>query len=233
MKNKKSIIIRSIIIFIVVVAMIVLTVIALPYVYRLKDPVYKEEFIVSLQSKGILGALLLILFGIVQVVLAIIPGEILEIISGLMYGPWIGLLICEVGILIGSILVYYLTKVLGKGFANCFLDTDKYQDKFKLLNNSKRVEVLMISYLLFPGLPKDFLAFVAPFTKIGLIRFLIINAIGRIPSILSSTYFGGSLFSGHYKIAVTIYVIEGVLALLGFVFNKQISQLIDKKNEDV
>ncbi|MGM9971266.1 MAG: TVP38/TMEM64 family protein [Anaeroplasmataceae bacterium] len=229
MKNKKAII-RFILLTIVVIIMITLTILAIPYVRKLKNVEYRNEFISKMQSMGIKGGLLLILIGAAQVILAFIPGEIIEIISGIMYGPWMGLLICEIAVTLGSIIVYYLTKFLGKGFTDCLIDTSKYENKFKVLKDPKRVEVLMASYLLFPGLPKDFLAFVAPFTSISLPRFLFINAVARIPSIISSTYFGDSLFSGHFKIALVIYIIEGVLAILGFVFNKQITNLFEKKN---
>ena len=178
---------------------------------------------------GFLGALLLILANIIQVILAIIPGEIVEIASGIMYGPWLGLLICEIGITIGCFIVCYLVKKFGRGFANLFVNIDEVLEKRDLLKNEKRTEIFIASLLLFPGLPKDFIAFVIPFTKVSIEKFLIINAIARIPSILTSTFFGGSLFTDHLKLAIIIYSVEALLAVLGFIFNKKITERLENK----
>ena len=178
---------------------------------------------------GFRGAMLLIAIGALQVILAVLPGEILEIMAGIMYGPWVGLIICEIGITLGTVIVYFAVKMLGRN-ASLLINTEKYEEKFKVLKDPKRIEILMASFLLFPGLPKDFLAFIAPLTNVKFSRFLIINAIARIPSILTSTYFGGSIFGGNFKIALLIYILEGVLALIGVIFNKQITEKLEKRN---
>lgn len=47
-----------------------------------------------------------------QVVVAMIPGEPVEILAGLLYGPLWGTLSCMLGILIGSLIVYFLVRRL-------------------------------------------------------------------------------------------------------------------------
>lgn len=226
---KKAKIVRIVISIILIVGLIALTIYIFPYFNKLKNLEYRQHFINKLQNMGFRGAMLLIAIGALQVILAVLPGEILEIMAGIMYGPWVGLIICEIGITLGTVIVYFAVKMLGRN-ASLLINTEKYEEKFKVLKDPKRIEILMASFLLFPGLPKDFLAFIAPLTNVKFSRFLIINAIARIPSILTSTYFGGSIFGGNFKIALLIYILEGVLALIGVIFNKQITEKLEKRN---
>lgn len=226
---KKAKIVRIVISIILIIGLIALTIYIFPYFNKLKNLEYRQHFINKLQNMGFRGVMILIAIGALQVILAVLPGEILEIMAGIMYGPWFGLIICEIGITLGTVIVYFAVKMLGRN-ASLLINTEKYEEKFKVLKDPKRIEILMASFLLFPGLPKDFLAFVAPLTNVKFSRFLIINAIARIPSILTSTYFGGSIFSGNFKIALLIYILEGVLALIGVIFNKQITEKLEKRN---
>lgn len=60
-------------------------------------------------------------------------------------------------------------------------------------------------------------------------RFMIVSSIARIPSIISSTFIGASIIEGNYISSIIISVIFLILAIVGIIFNKQISEFIDKK----
>ncbi len=229
-RKKKRIVFQSIIIGIVILLMIGITILAWPYVIKLKNVTYREHFIAKMQKMGFGGAVILVLITAIQVIFAFIPGEPVELLAGVMYGPWFGLLICTIGVTIGSIAVYYLVKSLGRSFVDKMIDIDQYEKKWKFLGNAKRMEVLIFSITLIPGIPKDFIAFLVPFTRVKLRRFLVINAIARIPSILSSTYFGSSILRGHFKLALLIFGAQAVVAAIGIIFNKQIVERLERKS---
>lgn len=215
---------------ILLVILTVLTIWVTPKVIEYSKPeneVYRQNLQNKITSMGPKGFFVLLGLQIVQVVLVIIPSEPLEIISGVMYGPWAGLAICLIGNTLGIMAVYGLIKLIGGDFVKSLIDLDKYKKK-DLLNNPLRTETIMAGILLFPGLPKDFLAFLLPFTKVKLHRFLIINIIFRIPSILASTYFGNTLLSGDKKVGIILMVTQGIVAVLVFIFNKQISAIGQK-----
>ena len=48
-----------------------------------------------------------------QVVVAVIPGEPIEVLAGVLYGTMGGLLVCLTGALMGSVIIYYGVKWLG------------------------------------------------------------------------------------------------------------------------
>ncbi len=201
-------------------------------IYNLNDDAYKQAFINKIEEYKLFGLFMFIIITSLQVVFAFIPGEIMEIIAGLLYGPFFGLIVISVGVTIGCVIVYYLVKKIGINFFNKFFDINKYQNKFQLLGCEKRLEILIFSITLIPGLPKDFIAFIIPFTKVKLHRFLVINVVARIPSILSSTLIGASLINGKYDVGIIIFSISTVIALIGIIFNKKIEKFIILKTKD-
>lgn len=230
-KKKEKKVFQIISVAIVVTLMIIGTIIIWPYIQKMKNEAYRENFIDKIQDLGIWGAIVLVLITAFQVILAFIPGEIVELMAGIMYGPWIGLIICLVGITLGCFIVYYLVKLLGRNFVDKVVNIDAFEKKWKFIGNVKRLEVIIFSITLIPGIPKDFIAFIIPFTKIKLRRYLVLNAIARIPSILSSTYFGSSILKGNYKTGIIIFAAQGIVAALGIIFNKQIVERIEKRSE--
>ena len=79
-----------------------------------------------------------------------------------------------------------------------------------------------------PLTPKDAILYIVPLTKIRFKNFLIINAIARIPSILTSTIAGDVLLDGNYVVTIIIYVVNFLFALLCIIFNKQIIDFFDR-----
>ncbi len=71
-----------------------LTIILLPYFQRLSEPDYQAGIQKWINKMGGAGMLLVLAIQIVQVIIAFIPGEPVEILAGALYGNVSGLLIC-------------------------------------------------------------------------------------------------------------------------------------------
>lgn len=176
---------------------------------------------VYIESLGFLGIFVLLFVQILQVVIAIIPGEAVEVLAGLLYGTLLGFIICEIGMIIGTIIIYYFVKKVGKNRIQIISEDEKF-NKFKILNNTQSLEMLTFIMFFIPGTPKDLLTYFMPFTKIEANKFFTIVAIARIPSILSSTYAGSSLGEGEWiKMGLTFLFIM-VTGILGIKYNNQI-----------
>lgn len=181
------------------------------------------------KSLGSLGYLIIISLNALQVILFILPGEVFEIISGLMYGPYLGLLVVELGIMLGSFIILSIIKLFPpkSGKFKSYLQKKKL---FSVLENAKQTEIIIFFITLIPCLPKDILLFIVPYSKIKTPKFLLINALARIPSIISSTYFGSSLLKGNYKLAFIILGLQALVGVIGLIFNKQILKLLTRKS---
>ncbi len=226
-KNKKINIIINIIAVTIIV--IILTILFIKYGYlleKLKIESGREEFIRLIQSTGIFGSLIIILIQTLQVVVAFIPGEFVEIISGAMFGPVLGLILCLIGLNIGTLLIYLLVKLLGKPFVKENINSEHKILKF--LNDPTRALIIIFFIFLLPGIPKDILIFPMPLTKIKMQKFMIVSSIARIPSILSSTIIGSSLVNEKYMLSIITFIIFMLLGILGLIFNNKIYQAIIK-----
>ena len=164
---------------------------------------------------------------IVQTVLAVIPAGPIVMISGMLYNPVVSVILCILGQTIGAVVVYYLVKGLGVRFVALMVDPDMIKNS-KMLRSETKTGVLIFGYYLVPALPKDIIAFIAPFTKIKVRTFIIINLIARIPMTIVSVLMGSSLISGSYVLCIILAITSLILAIFCFIFNNKIILFIDK-----
>lgn len=172
---------------------------------------------------GVWGALILILFQVGQIAIAFLPGEPIELASGMMYGGILGALLCLIGVLIGTYLVFFVVQKLGSGVIAAFHDESKVKkiNKLSVFRYSRNAELMTFILFLIPGLPKDFFTFIAPLTPISIHRFVLISTLGRAPGMLITTYAGISLLEGNYLLAVALYGVLGLCALIGVIFYRR------------
>lgn len=198
----------------------------MPWFYSLRLPEVREEFKNYVASLGWKGVLLVLGIQVLQVVIAVLPGEPVELLAGMTFGIWGGLAVCMVGLLIGTIVIFYLVRLLGKGFVESIF-SKKEVGRFSFLQNTKKLEVLTFLLFFIPGTPKDVLTYVAPLTKIRPINFFLIAILARIPSVITSTYAGQTFIDGEWWKTVGMFVLMGLIGIAGILINNSI---LDKHN---
>lgn len=182
-----------------------------------------EAFIRSL---GGWGPFVLVLLQTLQIAIAFLPGEPVELAAGILYGGFWGAILCLVGVLIGSALVYWLVAKLGKNAIDAFHD-GKSMRKFNSIpafKQEKSAEILTFLLFLIPGIPKDFLTFAAPLTPMKPLRFLLISTAARAPGMFITTFAGESLLAGNFWMAAGLYGILFVGAVIGFFFYRRVTR---------
>ena len=217
----------SIIIFFA--AMAALTLIAIPFIKSFNEP---QQFKSIIDKFGILGIFIMLLIQIAQVVVAMIPGELIEFVAGSMYG-WIGgLLVCLLGVGIGQIIIFKLVKTFGKDFVEAAAGSNA-MNKLKFLNDEKKLKRVIFFLFFVPGTPKDLLAYAVPFTSVSLRDFIIITLFARIPSVLSSTYAGAAFAESKFKTLLITYLTIGVISAIGIGIYKLYIRKSHKKTKEV
>lgn len=200
-----------------------------PLLFSLKDPANQEKFKTYIKNMSWKGWLTILLIQILQVFIAFIPGEIVEIISGMLYGAVGGLFICLLGIFLGSLLIFYTIKI----FANKSIPKLKEKLKtYNFLNNPKKIHIYLFVIFLIPGIPKDIFIYLIPFLPIKFIDYLIISSIARIPSILSSTIVGKSFIDGNYLTSIIVFSVFFSLGIIGILFRDKLISLFKKHNKE-
>lgn len=163
---------------------------------------------------------------IVQIVICIIPGQGLQFAAGYIYGFWLGFLYSIIGAAIGSIITYYLAKVLGRDFIHIIFDEAKINNLLAKLN-SKRGVILVFLIFLIPGIPKDLCNYAAGISDIKLKPFLLVSLLGRSPGMMGSLLIGRQIMNGGYTSVIIIGVIAVLFFILGVIFRKKINILLD------
>ncbi len=181
-----------------------------------------ERFREWVNQKGFLSNLAFILMVFFQVVIAIVPGEPFEIGAGYAFGAIKGTILCEIGILLGTLTVFLLVRKFGIKLVNLFF-SGKELKTLNFLKNNKRRELLILLIFIFPGTPKDLLSYFVGLTDIKLKNWLIITFITRIPSVVTSTVGGDALGTKKYIFAIIVFAITLTISLVGYLIYYKIS----------
>lgn len=180
-----------------------------------------EELRILLNSYGWKGILVFIGLQVLQVVVAVLPGEFFQFAGGYIYGTWLGTLYSLTGITSGSVLVFFTARLLGYPLVK-LLVSPAYLEKFGFMINSKKSEAGMFLLFLIPGIPKDILTYIAGITPIKPLTFFAIILIGRFPALLASSYIGSSTQKGNYAMVIILSVAALVLFAAGILFKDKI-----------
>lgn len=183
-----------------------------------------EVFREWIQAKGILGKGLFIGMMALQVIIAVIPGEPLEIGAGYAFGVLEGTLLCMAGIVVGSLIIFLFVRRFGVKVMELFFSR-KEIDSISFLKNPRKTNYLVFLLFFLPGTPKDLLSYAVGLTKIRLTTWLMITGIARIPSVLTSTAGGDALGVKSYGYAVLIFAVTAVVSCGGLlVYRKAVAK---------
>lgn len=197
-----------------ILACIAISFIIYPYIEKLSKPQYQAEINRFIKSLGIGGPLLLIFVQFIQVIIAFIPGGPFEILTGVLYGAYGGLIICLIGSVSASALIFKLSKKYGKRILYFFFSKEKIA-KWEWLKDSRKTDIVVFILFLIPGTPKDMLTYIVGIGDIGLLKFIIISSLARIPALFSSALIGTTMRQGDIKSSLLIFVITGIVGITG------------------
>jgi Uncharacterized conserved protein len=178
-----------------------------------------------INDRGVWGPLAFIGMQVIQVVIFVIPGEVVQIAGGYVFGFWLGTLYTLLGILLGSIVNFYAGRLLGRPFVESIFDASKVE-RIEAVVGSKKGAAGLFLFFVIPGIPKDVLCYVAGVASIGLPTFIAVSMAGRLPGILGSAFMGSAAYSGSYRAALVVLVLAAVLFALGFIFKDRINGFI-------
>lgn len=162
-----------------------------------------------------------------QIIVCVIPGQGLQFAVGYFYGIPIGFLLSMFGALIGSIITYYLAKILGHDAVHLFFGEEKVQHMIHRLN-SKKATIIIFFIFLIPGVPKDLCNYAAGLSEMKLKPFLAVSMVGRSVGILGSVVFGSMINSKNYVVAVIVAALALILFIMGIIYHKKLNNYLDK-----
>ena len=189
-----------------------------------------KEYILSFGAKGMLVGLG---FQVLQVFVALIPGEVIEIGLGYAFGAIRGTLLCYGGLALASAAVFLLVKKFGLKVVELFISEEKLKSmRFikNTVNNPDRLKKLVFVLFFIPGTPKDLFTYFLGLTPLTLGEFLSISMIARIPSVVSSTVGGMLIHNRKFVAAGVLFAITALLSVAGWFCYEKYSKRSSKKS---
>ncbi|NFV13475.1 TVP38/TMEM64 family protein [Clostridium sp. FAM 1755] len=219
MYKSKNVLILRILLALLSIGVIALTIKYLPHILEVTMSLDKfREYIIS---TGRFGTLLFIFFQILQTVIAPIPGEVIQVAGGYIYGMTFGLIYTVLGMLLGAIMAFYFTRLIGASFIEKLIKKKKSQWILDIMD-SKKFTIILFIFFIIPGLPKDFLIYVAGLTPIKPMKFFGILLIARLPWLLTSVIIGANIHNRNYISLIVIALIVLVLFILGIIYKDKL-----------
>ena len=151
----------------------------------------------------------------VQVIIAFIPGEVVEVAAGYAFGAWWGAVLCTVGITVGSVIAIMLTRRFGRKLVEAFYPKEKL-DSMPILSDEKKRNAIVAILFLIPGTPKDLLTYILGLTEMSIPAYLLLTTLCRFPSIIMSTLSGDAMGEQKWMTALWFFIITGVLSGTGY-----------------
>lgn len=200
---------------------LIVTILLMLAVFVALWPAIKDEFsaggveglVATVRGWGPLGVLVLLLLQFLQVLVAFIPGEAVQLAAGALYGPVGGSILVLVGCALSSAVVFTLVHKLGAPFVQTMV-SGKYIEKFREFEHSGKLVILVFVLYLIPGLPKDVFSYLVPLTTMRLKPFVTLTTIARAPGVFASCFVANGLMNGNYVSAIIVAVVVVALFAL-------------------
>lgn len=192
-----------------------------PYLGLLFEDGGLDLMVAKIHEAGPLGVCVLLALQLLQIIVAFIPGEVVQVAAGMIYGPWGGSGVILLGCVISSYLIYQLVHRLGQPFVADMVPLEQL-GKIRTFEQSGRLDVMVFILFLIPGMPKDVLTYLVPLTEMPVGRFIAITTVARIPGVFMSTFAAAGIADGQYVQSIAIFVVVALLAVMALVFRKRI-----------
>lgn len=143
-----------------------------------------DEF---LKNSGIWGPIIFMFLQIVQTVVPIIPGALTSVAGVAIFGILKGSVYNYIGIVIGSVIDFYLARRYGKELVAKLVSPKTYNKYIGWLDEGNRFDKLFTYAMFFPISPDDFLCLLAGLSNMTFKKFLIIILLSKPVTLLAYT----------------------------------------------
>ena len=215
--------VKLILLLVIIVILIYSTIKLYPFLKNINSIEGRLQLKSTIDTLGIKGILLVIFLVIIQLLLAFIPGEPIEILAGMCCGTIGGLIAIFIGVFIGTCIVFFSVRKFGRNFIYSFFEKEKIYklENNKLFLNKKKLNFILFILFFIPGTPKDLFVYLGGLLPIKPLSFLLISTFARFPSVITSTFCGANLIDGNFKMSAIVFLCTFIISIIGIIiYNK-------------
>ena len=190
----------------------------------------REETARFVAAFGEGAPLVFMLFQVMQVIFAPVPGEATGFIGGYLFGVVSGFVYSSIALTVGSMINFTIGRFFGQRYIRKLVP-ERHLARFDRLVGQKGVILILILFI-FPGFPKDYLCLFLGLSTLPFKVFILMAALGRMPGTFMLSLQGAMLFEKNYLPLVVAILASASAAYLGYRFREPLNHWIEKQNRN-
>ncbi len=198
----------------------------LPNFKQLASPEFLRDYLRSLGPVGYFAYVIVVLLSIPLP----IPSTAIAFAGGYVYGTFLGTALTLLGTALGSLMVFYIVRRLGRPLVEKLVDSHHIQHFLHIFKRRGETAAL-ISYAI-PVFPNDAVNIVLGLTRIRYPVFLALVIIGSIPRYLFVSALGGDLYAGFSWHSIIVIIFCTIFLLIA-VFREKVKRFIFKELKEL
>ena len=197
-----------------------------------REGITREEIRENAQNFGIRGVISVGLLSMLQVVLMFLPAEPVQVVAGVSYGLWFGVLVCAIGVFIGNTLIYIGYKIFGGRMSEYY--SKEIEIDWSSAKTTRGISFIVLIMYILPAIPYGMICFFAASTGLKYPRYIILTVLGSLPSILIGVALGHLAITTSLIWAAVVFVI--LVAVIAVMVAKRktltakVNEFIRKRN---
>ena len=176
-----------------------------------------EQIQEMLANIGWRGYITVAILAMLQVIIAVLPAEPVQVVAGLTFGFPIGLAACLAGVIVGNSIIYFMYKVFGDKIRKYF-DKKLDIDMDSAGRTGKVTAVIFLLYFL-PAIPYGMICFLAATMQMKYPRFILVTTLGALPSVCIGVGLGHIALEFSWVLSVGVFLV--LVALLAIIMIKR------------
>lgn len=188
----------------------------------LSDKAAVEAWLVQLGPLGPLGVIAL---NALQVVIAVIPGYLMQLVAGYLFGWPMGAVYATIGMLIGGFIAVGLARVFGRPLVIRMIG----EKRLAHWEHVARLDSLALWFILMLAPFGDVPYYIAGLTSLAIWKIIAIAAVVRTPSVIVAVLVGAGVVSWRSPWVIGAGVVLVAIALVALRYQDRIERWVDGK----
>lgn len=184
----------------------------------------QERLFKLIDSLGVWDEIGFVFLEAVQVVIPSIPGMVLNVLGGYLYGIVQGAILSTIGTTIGGYIVFLISRRFGRRLINRYFPKNLMNRFWNFPHNKGRFTIFLL--FLIPGFPKDYLCYTLGY--LSALEFVLITGFGRLMGTVLETFGGDYIRRGQYQKLVILAGVAVGIILITLVSKNRIERLLRK-----
>lgn len=197
-------------------------------IFRYRQPLLalatdQETLQAWVERLGPWGPLGLVGISAFQVVFAFVPGPVIQVVGGYLFGWFAGALFGVIGMMLGGAIAMTLSRLFGRPLVRWMIGAERLARWERVA----RLNSLPIWFVLMLGPFGDVPYYIAGLTSLPVWKIVAVAAFVRGPSVIVAAAIGAGVIPRNSPIVVLLVILAGVIMLLAVRYQRQIEAWVD------